>query len=193
MFHVIEDDAGPGTSHTDESVSAESRYVYRVKAVSPTGVSQWSGYANVDTPAAPAQEPAADPADLAPSGLTARAVSGAGGAIEGVALAWDAPAEDAASVTGYEILRAQGEAELATLVSDTDSALDNDDPRGIWSDGTTMWVADKDDNKVYTYALLRLTDLTRTEIWSATVTVTQSDIDNKLFLSIRVRSFLIPL
>ena len=225
VFHVIEDNAGPGTSYTDESVSAESRYVYRVKAVSPTGVSRWSGYAAADTPAAPAQEPAADPADLAPSGLTARAVSGAGAVIAGVALAWDAPAEDAASVTGYEILRALGDGDLSTLVSDTgsadtaytdatatragaryayrvkalrgeeasqpsdrteafissvtavpvdnplvaaqqsarpanitlavstDAAQDNGHPGGVWSDGTTMWVADWIDDKLYAYVL----------------------------------------
>ena len=28
---------------------------------------------------------------------------------------------------------------------------DNDRPRGIWSDGTTMWVADQTDNKLYAY------------------------------------------
>ena len=38
-----------------------------------------------------------------------------------MALAWDAPAEDAASVTGYEVLRAVGDGEMATLVSDTGS------------------------------------------------------------------------
>ena len=60
--------------------------------------------------------------------------------------------------------------DLALDTDDTDSALDNGDPRGIWSDGTTMWVADNDDNKVYTYALLRLEDLTRSRIWSAELT-----------------------
>ena len=113
VFHVIDSNAGPATSYTDDSVSAEGSYVYRVKAVSPTGVSQWSSYARADTPP--------DPADLAPSGLSAKAVSGDDGVIEGVALAWDAPAEDAASVTGYEILRAVGDGELATLVADTGS------------------------------------------------------------------------
>ena len=44
----------------------------------------------------------------------------------GVELAWDAPAVDAASVTGYEILRAVGEdGDLATLVADTGSADTN--------------------------------------------------------------------
>ncbi|WP_420445741.1 fibronectin type III domain-containing protein [Candidatus Poriferisodalis sp.] len=56
VFHVIEANAGPETSYTDSSVSASSTYVYRVKAVSPAGVSQWSGYVRADTPAPP--EPA---------------------------------------------------------------------------------------------------------------------------------------
>ena len=116
VFHVIDSNAGPGISYTDDTVSPEGSYVYRVKAVSPTGVSQWSSYARADTPAAP------DPEDLAPSGLSAKAVSGDDGVIEGVALAWDAPAEDAASVTGYEVLRAVGDGDMATLVADTGSA-----------------------------------------------------------------------
>ena len=124
VFEVIESNAGPGASYTDDSVSPEGSYVYRVKAVSPTGVSQWSSYARADTPAAPTPtpEPTPDPEDLAPSGLSAKVVSGDDGVIEGVALAWDAPAEDAASVTGYEVLRAVGDRDMATLVADTGSA-----------------------------------------------------------------------
>ena len=33
------------------------------------------------------------------------------------------------------------------------SAAGNDDPEGIWSDGTTMWVADETDEKLYAYDL----------------------------------------
>ena len=111
VFQVIENDAGPETSYTDSTVAAESSYVYRVKAVSPTGVSRWSGYVSTDTPAAP------DPASLAPSGLSAFATHDSG-----VLLNWYAPEEDAGSVTGYEVLHAQGEAELTTLAADTGSA-----------------------------------------------------------------------
>ena len=144
VFHVIESNAGPETSYEDNSVAAASRYNYRVKAVSPTGVSQWSGFVKADTPAAP--EPAAtptptaapeptttptptptptpepepasepDPASLAPANLTAGIIVD-----DGVSLRWDAPGEDADSVTGYEILRAQGEEGLTTLVADTES------------------------------------------------------------------------
>ena len=57
VFHVIESNAGPETSHADGSVSASSTYIYRVKSVSPTGVSQWSGYVKVDTPATPDPTP----------------------------------------------------------------------------------------------------------------------------------------
>ena len=113
VFEVIDSNAGSATSYTDRSVSPGGSYVYRVKAVSPTGVSQWSSYARADIPA--------DPEDLAPSGLSAKAVFD-GGDSAGVELAWDAPAADAESVTGYEILRAVGDGDLATLVANTGSA-----------------------------------------------------------------------
>ena len=86
---------------TGNSVSNQGSYVYRVKAVSPSGVSQWSGCARADTPAAPEPEPASepDPALLAPSNLIAAIVD------DGVSLSWDGPAQDAESVTGYELAR----------------------------------------------------------------------------------------
>ena len=130
VFHVIEQNAGPETSYEDRSVAAESGYNYRVKAVSPTGVSAWSGYVKADTPAAPPAtatltptptdtpepEPESSAADQAPAGLSAALVEGGG-----VTLSWSAPTEEAASVTGYEVLRAVGDAEFSTLVSNTGS------------------------------------------------------------------------
>ena len=130
VFHVIESNAGAETSYDDTSVAAASEYNYRVKAVSPTGVSQWSGYAKVDTPAAPdptltpthtptpGPEPEPDPASRAPTGLTVSLVENK------VTLSWTAPAGDADSVTGYEILRRrpnQGESTLTALVANTES------------------------------------------------------------------------
>ena len=126
VFHVIESNAGPGTSYTDASVSASNRYNYRVKSVSPTGVSQWSGYTQAETPAAPpptstatpTPTPTPTPEDLRPTGLTVSLVENK------VTLSWVAPAEDADSVTGYEILRRrpmEGETALATLAADTES------------------------------------------------------------------------
>ncbi len=91
----------------------ETRYVYRVKAVNQHGASTWSNFVRADTPAAP------DPADLAPSGLEVSLVENR------VTLTWDAPASDAVSVTGYEVLRRRpndGEAALTTLVADTGNA-----------------------------------------------------------------------
>ena len=99
-----------------------------MKAVSPTGVSQWSGYVKANTPAAPdptptptptsapTPEPESSAADQAPTGLTVALAEGGG-----VALSWSAPAEDADSVTGYEVLRAAGDAEFSTLDADTAS------------------------------------------------------------------------
>ena len=134
VFHVIESNAGAETSYTDSSVSASSTYIYRVKSVSPTGVSQWSGYVKAETPAAPTPTPTPtpeptptpspepvstpDPADLRPTGLTVSLVENK------VTLSWAAPTEDAASVDGYEILRrrpSEGEGALMTLVADTES------------------------------------------------------------------------
>ena len=128
VFHVIESNTGPATSYTDGTVSASATYIYRVKSVSPTGVSRWSGYVKAETPAAPdptpttaptptpEPEPESTPVDLAPSNLTAALAEDGG-----VAITWSAPAEDADSVTGYEIQRAVGQGEMATLVADTAS------------------------------------------------------------------------
>ena len=134
VFHVIESNAGLETSYTDGTVSASSTYIYRAKAVSPTGVSRWSGYVKAETPAAPppistptptptstpTPEPVSTPApeDLRPTGLTVSLVDNR------VTLSWTAPQEDAGSVDGYEILRRrpmEGESALATLVADTES------------------------------------------------------------------------
>ena len=61
VFHVIDSNAGSGTNYTDGPVAASSRYNHRVKAVSPTGVSSWSGYVKADTPAAPDPTPTVPP------------------------------------------------------------------------------------------------------------------------------------
>ena len=130
VFHVIESNAGPGTSYTDNSVSASTTYIYRVKSVSPTGVSQWSGYVKAETPATPDPTPTPTPAltptpepepestadDQAPTNLSAALAEGGG-----VTLTWTAPSDDAEGVTGHEVLRAVGDGEMATLAADTGS------------------------------------------------------------------------
>ena len=130
VFHVIEGNAGPGTSYTDGTVSASSTYIYRAKSVSPTGVSQWSGYVKAETPAAPdptptptltptpEPEPESNADDQAPTNLTAALADGGG-----VNLSWTAPEEDADSVTGYEILRAVGGGEFTTLKAGTGATV----------------------------------------------------------------------
>ena len=127
VFVTIEADTGSKeTAYTDAMAQAGGSYVYRVKAINAHGRSEWSSYDRIDLPAeaddpeptptpTPTPGPEATPESLAPANLTAGIVD------DGVALGWDAPAEDADSVTGYEILRAQGEAELTTLVADTES------------------------------------------------------------------------
>ena len=108
---LVADTGKTATTYTDGSVAAETRYTYRIKAINQYSASERSRWYHIDTSAAP--EPETDPADLAPSGLTALLTDGQ------VVLAWDAPAEDAGSVTGYEVLRGQEAADLTTLVADT--------------------------------------------------------------------------
>ena len=63
----------------------------------------------------PDQQPAnPDPADLAPTNLAVRVDA------DGAALSWDAPAADAATVTGYRVLRSVG-ASAMTILADTGS------------------------------------------------------------------------
>ena len=50
---VIDDTASPAASYTDTSVTARTRYVYRVKAINAVGLSERSGYVNVETLAEP--------------------------------------------------------------------------------------------------------------------------------------------
>ena len=58
-FVAIEDDTGSAaTRYTDDTVKPGKRYIYRVKAVNPHGVSTVSRHAKAITPAAPAPEPA---------------------------------------------------------------------------------------------------------------------------------------
>ena len=108
---LVADTGSAATTYTDDTVAASTTYTYRIKAINEHGVSERSRWFHIDTSAAP--EPETDPADLAPSGLTAVLTDGQ------VVLAWDAPAEDAGSVTGYEVLRGQEAADPTTLVADT--------------------------------------------------------------------------
>ena len=115
QFSELVSDTGTAADHLHRhTVAAETRYTYRIKAINQYGASERSRWYHIDTPAAP--EPETDPADLAPSNLAAELTEGQ------VVLSWDPPAEDAGTVTGYEVLRAEGQGDLSTLVSDTRSA-----------------------------------------------------------------------
>ena len=122
IFHVIETNTGNVTIWTDHTVASSTKYIYRAKSVSPTGVSRWSGFSAVTipdpptpTPAptatstptpAPTEEPAKEPAEeppsddeLKPTGLTVAAAD------TGVTLSWNAPAKNADDITAYQIFR----------------------------------------------------------------------------------------
>ena len=123
LMTLVADTESTATTYTDATANeAGVVYVYRVKAMRGSEVSRWSNFARIELSAdyvpdpTPTPEPESTPDDQAPTNLTAALAEGGG-----VALSWDAPAEDAGSVTGYEVLRAVGEGEFTTLAADTGS------------------------------------------------------------------------
>ena len=98
------------TSYTDDTVSAETRYTYRIKAINGAGTSERSRWVHIDTPAAPVPDK--------PTGLNATASHNS------VTLTWDDPGDD--SITGYVILRRvrvnDTGGDFSVLVADTASA-----------------------------------------------------------------------
>ena len=114
---IVDDTGSAATTYTDTSVTARTRYVYRVKARNSEGLGPQSSYLNVETPA--------PPPPAAPTGL---AVSSA--AHDSVALTWDDPSDS--SITGYQVLRrsrdgdeygdGRGAAEFVAIADDTGSS-----------------------------------------------------------------------
>ena len=116
---LVPDTGTAATTYTDDTVSAETRYTYRIKAINGAGTSERSRWSHIDVPAAPApeEEQAAEPPDK-PTGLEATATHGQ------VTLTWDDPGDD--SITGYVILRRVREndqgGDFDVLVADTGTA-----------------------------------------------------------------------
>ena len=98
------------TTYTDNTVSAETRYTYRIKAINGAGTSERSRWVHINTPAAPVPDK--------PTGL------GATASHNSVTLSWDDPGDD--SITGYVILRRvrvnDTGGDFDVLVADTASA-----------------------------------------------------------------------
>ena len=114
VFAVLLENTGSAlTTYVDTTVSPQTSYVYRVKAINAHGVSERSSWANALTPAPPVLTPAQ------PSGLTSDP------AHDQVGLDWDDP--DDSSITGYRILRRLPAQDLpdefAVLLENTGSAL----------------------------------------------------------------------
>ena len=107
---LVADTATDATTYTDDTVSAETRYTYRIKAINGAGTSERSRWFHIDTPAAPV------PAK--PTGLEATASHNS------VTLTWDDPGDD--SITGYVILRRvrvnDTGGDFSVLVADTGTA-----------------------------------------------------------------------
>ena len=107
---LVADTGTDATTYTDDTVSAETRYTYRIKAINGAGTSERSRWSHIDTPAAPVPDK--------PTGLEATESHGQ------VVLTWDDPGDD--SITGYVILRRVREnntgGDFSVLVADTGTA-----------------------------------------------------------------------
>ena len=123
-FVAIVDDTGSSSaSYTDTSVTAQTRYVYRVKARNSAGLSPRSGYVNVETSAAPAPLRRDVPSQLRqavpsqPTGLAASTVLE-----NSVTFAWDDPGDS--SVTHYQVLRRVGDSGSFTTIEENTGSAD---------------------------------------------------------------------
>ena len=110
-FDVLVANTGTAaTTYTDDTVSADTRYTYRIKAINGGGTSERSRWYHIDVPAAPVPDK--------PTGLEATVSHGQ------VLLTWDDPGDD--TITGYVILRRVREnntgGDFSVLVADTGSA-----------------------------------------------------------------------
>ena len=154
-FPVSMSTGSTGTRYVDETANeAGEGYTYRVKALRGSEKSARSSYARIDLPGdyePPGSRP--DPANLAPTGLTAEADDG------GVDLAWDRPASDSDTVTGYAMERAQGEGDFSQLVADTGSTNTS------YADATAVA------GTAYRYRVAALRGTDRSQ-WSSEVPVT---------------------
>ena len=113
---VVDDTGSSATTYTDTSVTARTRYVYRVKARNSHGLSEKSSYVRAETTDAPS--PTSPPS--MPTGLAVSSTSH-----DGVTLTWDNPGDS--SITGYQVLRRdivnQPPGTFATVQNDTGSAV----------------------------------------------------------------------
>ena len=116
---LVSNTGSAATTYTDDTVSAETRYTYRIKAINEHGVSERSRWSHIDVPAAPEpeEEQVAEPPDK-PRGLETTATH------DSVTLTWDDPQDD--TITGYVILRripaVDPQGQFSELVSNTGSA-----------------------------------------------------------------------
>ena len=115
---IVDDTGSSATTYADTSVAARTRYVYRVKARNPQGLSERSSYTNAETPVAP-------PPPTSPTGLTVSSRTH-----DSVTLSWNDPGDS--TIEGYQVLRRSrdwseygdglGDAEYVVIVDDTGSA-----------------------------------------------------------------------
>ena len=200
---LVNDTRSADTSYTDRTVTAQTRYEYRIKARSADLLSTASDTVQTETPA-PRVGTRSSHATLSGITVDGNAVPGfaadrssyeygVANATTRVTVAATAAASDSTAAvtsptdadtgtTGHQVNLSPGKNTARITVTANDSstatytlninrgvtntfgwnaerdfdilrAATNNNPKGIWSNGTTMWVADSDDDKLYAYNL----------------------------------------
>ena len=186
-FETIESDTGSAeTAYTDATVEAGGSYVYRVRAINAHGASVRSGYARADVPGdyeppepelsgtgtfVPGQDPVALPQTA--SFNLASGNGSASGIWADTTTIWVANDSSGSGNMIFAYNRSDGmrntDKEITTLTANVVvdgggvSMEGNHQPRGIWSDGDTMFVVDREDSFVYAYHMGDDPNTTETE------------------------------
>ncbi|WP_420445789.1 fibronectin type III domain-containing protein [Candidatus Poriferisodalis sp.] len=154
---IAADTATAGTVFTDTDVTASTRYVYRVKAINAVGISAQSTFLRARSPPPPPSDNNPDNGDDNSGAVTP----------DTAIIRSDIPHPDKLTGDETDFVRSTVFVDPPLLVSsmqtvvaadfgrygDVGLASANSDPKSMWSDGTTLWVGDDADEKVYGYEL----------------------------------------
>ena len=160
---LVEDTGSARTRYIDPSVRPETEYVYRVQPIGPSGVGARSNFARVTTPTLPPvangriaepPSPPPPPADASDATRTWSLLRGAASTTaDGIA-----PTSETFWVVNDLLDKVfaydrSGATVTYNSAKDWNLHADNTRGQGAWTDGTTLWVLDWDDRKVYAYVL----------------------------------------
>ena len=162
---LVADTASAETGYIDRTARSGTGYVYRVQPAGAPGADARSNYARGTTPSAPFLTPPSDRVTLPPAAtpvhheqivpdrqwslLRGTASTTANGLAVTADTFWAVnDAEDKVYAYGRS-----GNTVTYDMTKDFDLHSDNDTQSATFSDGTTLWIGDSTDDKIYGYTL----------------------------------------